>query len=113
MRMSPPIPTLPSPHPPVHKSIICSGTPVALLHCMNKNNRSDAEEAVANQSSGVFNQVKGKVKQAVGDLTDDRSMHASGTKDKLKGKLQKAYGDVKEKESELKRDLRGVDDEPI
>jgi uncharacterized protein YjbJ (UPF0337 family) len=77
---------------------------------MNKNDRTDAEEAVANQAGGMLNQVKGKVKQAVGDLTDDHSMHASGTKDKLKGKLQEAYGDVKEKESELKNDLRDIDD---
>ena len=76
---------------------------------MNKDNRTDAEEAAANQASGMLNQVKGKVKQAVGDLTDDHSMHASGTKDKLKGKLQEAYGDVKEKEAELKDDLKEID----
>lgn len=80
---------------------------------MNKNNRSDAEEAVANQSRGVFNQLKGKAKQVVGDITDDHSMHASGTKDKLKGKLQESYGNLKEKEDDVKRDLRGVDDEPL
>jgi uncharacterized protein YjbJ (UPF0337 family) len=80
---------------------------------MNKDNRTDAEEAVANQASGMLNQVKGKVKQAVGDLTDNHSMHASGTKDKLKGKLQEAYGDVKEKEAELKNDLRDIDDKRI
>lgn len=76
----------------------------------NKNGRTDAEEAVANQAGGALNQLKGKVKQAVGDLTDDHSMRASGTKDKLKGKLQEAYGDVKEKEADLKEDLRNIDD---
>ena len=76
----------------------------------NKNGRTDAEEAVANQAGGILNQVKGKVKQAVGDLTDDHSMHASGTKDKIKGKLQEAYGDIKEKEARLERDLKDVDD---
>ncbi|MGZ5446106.1 MAG: CsbD family protein [Thermoanaerobaculia bacterium] len=76
----------------------------------NKNNRTDAEEAAANQAGGMFKQVKGRVKQAVGDLTNDRSMHASGTKDKIKGKVQEAYGDVKEKEADLKRDLRDLDD---
>ena len=76
----------------------------------NKNNRTDAEEAAANQTGGVLNQIKGRVKQAVGDLTGDHSMHASGTKDKLKGKLQEAYGDVKEKEANLERDLRDIDD---
>ncbi|MEO8379296.1 MAG: CsbD family protein [Acidobacteriota bacterium] len=76
----------------------------------NKNNRTDAEEAVANQAGGKLNQLKGKVKQAVGDLVNDRSMHASGTKDRLKGKLQETYGDVKEKEAKLKNDLRDLDD---
>ena len=76
----------------------------------NKNGRTDAEEAVANQAVGTLNQIKGKVKQAVGDLTDDRSMHASGTKDKIKGKLQEAYGDIKEKEARLEADLKDVDD---
>ena len=76
----------------------------------NKNNRTDAEEAVANQAGGTVNQIKGRVKQAVGDLTGDRSMHVSGTKDKLKGKLQEAYGDVKEKEANLERDLKDIDD---
>lgn len=75
----------------------------------NKNNRTDAEEAAANQTGGVLNQVKGRVKQAVGDLTGDHSMHASGTKDRIKGNLQEAYGNVKEKEAELESNLRDVD----
>lgn len=79
----------------------------------NKNNRTDAEEAAANKTGGVLNQVKGRVKQAVGDLTGDRSMHASGTKDKLKGKVQETYGDVKDKEARLERDLRDLDDDRI
>jgi uncharacterized protein YjbJ (UPF0337 family) len=76
----------------------------------NKNNRTDAEEAAVNQTGGVLNQVKGRVKQAVGDLTGDHSMHASGTKDRIKGNLQEAYGKVKEKEAELEDNLRDVDD---
>lgn len=76
----------------------------------NKNDRTDAEEAAASQVGGKLNQIKGRVKQAVGDLAGDHSMHASGTKDKIKGKLQEAYGEVKEKEAQLERDLRDVDD---
>jgi uncharacterized protein YjbJ (UPF0337 family) len=76
----------------------------------NKNNRTDAEEAAANQTGGVLNQIKGRVKQAVGDLTGDHSMHASGTKDRVKGNLQETYGKVKEKEAELEADLRNIDD---
>lgn len=76
----------------------------------NKNNRTDAEEAAANQVGGKLNQVKGRVKQAVGDLVGDHSMHVSGTKDRIKGNLQEAYGKVKEKEEELESNLRDVDD---
>ena len=76
----------------------------------NKNDRTDVEEAVANQAGGKLNQIKGKVKQAVGDLIDDSSMRASGTKDRIKGNVQEAYGKVKEKEAELERDLNDLDD---
>lgn len=76
----------------------------------NKNGRTDEEEAIANQAGGALNQIKGRVKQAVGDLTDNHSLQAEGTKDKLKGKLQEAYGDVKEKEADLKENLRNIDD---
>lgn len=76
----------------------------------NKNGRTDAEEAAANQAGGALNQIKGRVKQAVGDLTGDRSMHVSGTKDRIKGNLQEAYGEVKEKEAELEENLRNIDD---
>ncbi len=76
----------------------------------NKNNRTDEEEAVANQAGGALNQIKGRVKQAVGDLTDNGSLQASGIKDRVKGNLQEKYGDLKEKEAELERNLRDVDD---
>ena len=76
----------------------------------NKDNRTDAEEAVANQAGGKLNQLKGRVKQAVGDLTGDHSMHLSGTKDRVKGNLQEAYGNLKEKEEKLERDIKDVDD---
>jgi uncharacterized protein YjbJ (UPF0337 family) len=76
----------------------------------NKNNRTDEEEALANQAGGALNQLKGRVKQAVGDLTDNGSLQASGIKDRVKGNLQEKYGEVKEKEAELERNLRDVDD---
>ena len=79
----------------------------------NKNDRTDAEEAVANQAGGKLNQIKGKVKRAVGDLTDNGSLYASGAKDTVKGHLQESYGKVKEKEAELEDDLRNVDDNRV
>ena len=76
----------------------------------NKNGRTDIEEAAANQTGGVVNQVKGRIKQAVGDLAGDNSLRRSGTKDEVKGRLQEAYGDVKEKEARLEENLRNIDD---
>jgi uncharacterized protein YjbJ (UPF0337 family) len=80
---------------------------------MNRNDRTDAEEAVANQAGGVLNQIKGRVKQAVGDLSGDHSMHASGTKDRVKGRVQEAYGNLKEKETVLEDNLADLDKKRI
>lgn len=77
----------------------------------NKNNRTDAEEAAANQGGGMFNQAKGKVKEKVGDLTDNRSLQASGVKDQIKGNLQEGYGKLKEREARLEKDLKNVDED--
>lgn len=79
----------------------------------NKNDRTDAEEAVANQAGGKLNQIKGKVKRAVGDLTDNGSLYASGAKDTVKGHLQESYGKLKEKEAEVEGNLRDVDDNRV
>lgn len=72
---------------------------------MNKNNRTDSEEAVANKTGGVVNQVKGHVKEAIGDLAGDSSFKREGRHDRLKGRLQEDYGDLKEREAEIEKDL--------
>jgi len=41
---------------------------------------------------GTWNEVKGKVKQAYGDLTDDDLIREEGKDDELLGKLQKKTG---------------------
>ena len=43
----------------------------------------------------MMDEIKGKVKQAVGDLTDDKSMHAEGQVDEAKGKGKQAVGDAR------------------
>ncbi|HET7710324.1 MAG TPA: CsbD family protein [Thermoanaerobaculia bacterium] len=75
---------------------------------MNKNNRTDAEEAASNKLGGKLNQVKGNLKEAWGDLTDNPSKEAEGKLDRVKGNLQEQYGEVKEKESRLERDLEDL-----
>jgi len=47
--------------------------------------------------SGQFDQAKGKVKQAAGDLTDDDEMKREGKADEAGGKVKEVLGDLKEK----------------
>lgn len=79
---------------------------------MNRKNRTDEEEAAANQAGGVVNQVKGNVKEAIGTVLGDEKTKREGTHDRLKGRLQEEYGDVKERESEIERDLEDVSGDP-
>ena len=45
---------------------------------------------------GNWNQLKGKVKQAHGDLTDDDLRYEEGKDDELLGRLQKKLGKSRE-----------------
>jgi uncharacterized protein YjbJ (UPF0337 family) len=44
------------------------------------------------QMRGSWNEVKGKLKQKYGQLTDDDLMFAEGKEDELLGRLQKRLG---------------------
>ena len=44
-----------------------------------------------------FDQAKGKIKQAAGDLTDDPELHKEGQRDEQAGKLKEALGKAKDK----------------
>jgi uncharacterized protein YjbJ (UPF0337 family) len=46
--------------------------------------------------NGTWNDVKGKIKQQYGDLTDDDLTYEEGKDDELLGKLQKKIGKTKE-----------------
>ena len=48
------------------------------------------------QMKGSWNEVKGKLKQKYGQLTDDDLMFADGKEDELLGRLQKRLGRAKE-----------------
>lgn len=48
------------------------------------------------QIKGNWNEVKGKLKQKYGDLTDDDLAYAEGKEDELLGRLQKVSGKAKE-----------------
>lgn len=48
------------------------------------------------KTKGNWNEVKGKLKQKYGDLTDDDLMYAEGKEDELLGRLQKKTGRTKD-----------------
>lgn len=59
---------------------------------------------------GKWNQLKGKVLQKWGDLTDDDMDRINGTRDELVGLLQERYGRVREDaEQEVDDFLSSID----
>jgi len=56
---------------------------------------------------GNWNELKGKLKQAYGNLTDDDLKYEEGKEDELWGKLQNKTGQTRE---QLTRWLRGKDE---
>jgi uncharacterized protein YjbJ (UPF0337 family) len=54
------------------------------------------------QFKGSWNEVKGKLKQKYGDLTDDDLIFAEGKEDELLGRLEQRLGKSKE---ELRREI--------
>jgi len=54
------------------------------------------------QFKGSWNEVKGKLKQKYGDLTDNDLIFAEGKEDELLGRLQARLGKSKE---ELRREI--------
>lgn len=57
----------------------------------------------SNGGGAAWNQMKGKVKEKWGKLTDDELDQIEGRRDQLVGKVQKAYG-VSEEEAERQVD---------
>jgi uncharacterized protein YjbJ (UPF0337 family) len=53
-------------------------------------------------AEGSWNEIKGKLKQKYGDLTDDDLTFAEGKEDELYGRLQKKLGKTKE---EIKEEI--------
>jgi uncharacterized protein YjbJ (UPF0337 family) len=49
-----------------------------------------------NQAAGNWKQIKGKVKEKWGKLTDDDLAYVDGKRDQLLGRIQERYGIQKE-----------------
>lgn len=54
---------------------------------------------------GEWNEVKGRLKQQYGLLTDDDLVYAEGKDDELLGRLQKKLGKAKEEVQKILRDI--------
>jgi uncharacterized protein YjbJ (UPF0337 family) len=54
---------------------------------------------------GQKDQVKGKVKQAWGDLTDDERLHDEGVADEAAGNVQEGIGRARRKVGEVIEDI--------
>ncbi|MEM9856017.1 MAG: CsbD family protein [Bacteroidota bacterium] len=57
------------------------------------------------QIKGNWNEVKGKIKQKYGELTDDDLTYTEGKSDELLGRLQQKTGKSKE---ELKNEIESL-----
>jgi uncharacterized protein YjbJ (UPF0337 family) len=53
------------------------------------------------QFKGSWNEIKGKLKQQYGNLTDDDLVFAEGKDDELMGRLQKKLGKTKDEVREM------------
>ena len=54
---------------------------------------------------GKFDQVKGKVKQGIGDATGDQDLQDEGVGDQASGEIQEGFGTVRRKVGEAVKDL--------
>lgn len=53
------------------------------------------------KAGGMMDEIKGKAKQALGDLTDNKETHAEGQVDEAKGKGKQAMGDARKSLDDL------------
>jgi uncharacterized protein YjbJ (UPF0337 family) len=54
------------------------------------------KSSTKDKAEGKYHEVKGKIKEMAGELTDNPKLEAEGTSEKVAGKVQKKIGDVKE-----------------
>jgi uncharacterized protein YjbJ (UPF0337 family) len=51
-------------------------------------------QSAKDQAQGAFHEVKGKVKEKAGQVTNDPNLEAEGQAEKVDGKIQKKVGQV-------------------
>jgi uncharacterized protein YjbJ (UPF0337 family) len=52
------------------------------------------KRSVKDQAAGRFHEVKGKIKEKLGQLTNDPSLEGEGMGEKIAGKIQKKIGQM-------------------
>jgi uncharacterized protein YjbJ (UPF0337 family) len=57
-------------------------------------------------ASGKFDQIKGKMKQGLGEAMDDDRMANSGTMDQVKGHAKEAWGNTKDAARPTSSDMK-------
>ena len=55
---------------------------------------------------GTTDEAKGRIKEATGSLTDNKSLEAEGAKDRAKGSLKDVKGDVSDKADDVRDKVR-------
>ena len=53
------------------------------------------KSSIRDKAEGTFHEVKGKVKEVSGKLSDNPELEAEGTGEKIAGKVQEKIGKVK------------------
>ncbi len=53
------------------------------------------KSSTKDQVEGTFHQMKGKIKEVAGELSDNPELEAEGTGEKIAGKVQEKIGQVK------------------
>lgn len=65
-----------------------------------------AEASVEHTAKGIGNQIKGNVKEAWGNITDNPKVKLEGKMDRLKGKVQETLGRLEGKEANLESGMK-------
>ncbi|NPU83824.1 MAG: CsbD family protein [Syntrophaceae bacterium] len=53
------------------------------------------KSSIRDKAEGTFHQVKGKIKEVTGELTDNQKLETEGTGEKIAGQVQEKIGQVK------------------
>jgi uncharacterized protein YjbJ (UPF0337 family) len=57
--------------------------------------RNAMKSSIRDKAEGTFHEVKGKVKEVAGKLSDNPELEAEGTDEKIAGRVQEKIGQVK------------------